>query len=70
MFGFLISYFVGWFDLVVDIIKDLIYVGKLLSSASDAVFPLIVSFFPDYVLSMLAVFIAVAVIYKVLGREG
>lgn len=70
MFGFLISYFVGWFDFVVGIIEDLIYVIKLLGNASESVFPLIISFFPDYVLSILAVFIVVAVVYKILGREG
>ena len=70
MFGFLISYFVGWFDFIVGVIEDLIYVGKLLSNAVDSVLPLIISFFPDYLISIISAFICVAVIYKVLGREG
>ena len=70
LFGFLIAYLIGWFDLVIDFLQQLFAVIQYISAAVDSVMPLLISFVPDYLISILGVFIVIAMLFKVFGREG
>ena len=71
-FAHLLGYFESIFDFIIDFISDLIYIIRLLGSLPVG-FAGYISFL-DWLPASIVVFIcsitAVAIIYKILGREG
>lgn len=57
------------FDFIIGFIHDLIELVKMVGEAVAKV-PSMLGFLPSAILSLLLLLIGVAVMYKVLGREG
>lgn len=68
-FKSLIDFLVGVVEFVMKLLKDLVYVVKLLGT-SVLHLPDYLAFLPATVISVVISIFAIVVIYKVLGREG
>lgn len=65
----ILGFFTSIFAFLGNLIKDLATVAQLLAKAVAAV-PSYLSFFPAAFTAVVLSLIAIAVIYKILGREG
>lgn len=71
-FAQLLGYFESIFDFIIDFISDLIYVIRLLGSlpVGSASYLSFLDWLPASIVVFIVAITAVAIIYKVLGREG
>lgn len=58
------------FRLLVATVKDIVSIYNIIASVVSYLPGLLEHFLPSYIYSLLMVFLAVAVLYKILGREG
>lgn len=61
--------FVGAYDFLIGILRDLVYIVRLTGKAVQAI-PRLFSFLPPACVALLVTIFGVVVIYKILGREG
>lgn len=66
---FIVSFFTSIFTFVGNLIKDLATIAKLLAKAVASI-PTYLNFFPAAFTAIVITLISIAVIYKILGREG
>lgn len=63
------NFFTSIVDFVIDFFSDLVYVIELLAETVVNI-PQYLGFFPSVIVSAVVSLVAIAVIFKVLGREG
>lgn len=63
------DFFVGIATFIMDMVSDLAYVLKLLVALSTKGFVQFFTWLPASVVAMLSVFFAVAIVFRVIGRE-
>lgn len=57
------------FDYLISVVNDLVYVAKLLSTVVSSV-PLYFTWIPGEMIYFIEAILAIAIIYKIIGREG
>lgn len=69
--GFLntVELIIGLVTFLIQMIKDIIYVVQLCTEFVTKI-PMLFSWMPSPILSVIIIIFTIAVIYKVLGREG
>lgn len=71
-FAELLGFFQSIFDFIMDFITDTIYVIRLLGSlpVRGDVFQTLIGWLPHTIIIFIEAIVAIAIIYKILGREG
>lgn len=59
----------AFFDFLIQMIKDVVYVVTLCNDFVKKI-PLMFSWLPSPIVSVIVIIFAIVVIYKILGREG
>lgn len=65
----LVSFFDSVIDFIIDFFQDLVYVIDLLAETVKSI-PEYLGFFPTILVTAIISLVSIAVIFKILGREG